>query len=930
MSGATVRAGRAGRAVRTISGLVTALGFTVGLPMVLTRLFGSPLAHLPGSITAAVAVLQRPVDDRWVITALTEVVWACWAVGVYALLAELLAELTGHRVRLPAPRPARVIAATLIGSIGLLLMSLVRPETGHAAIARPAAGEIHTPRHPAVVPTGRVVRVRPGNSLWTIAEQRLGASRRWSELWRLNHGRLQADGHRLRSPGLILPGWRLQLPAHARPPGHGPAHPTQPTRGQRTQANTPGSGREATTETPRPDAPGHACSPGDTPGSAHPPHDATAPGRRTSHENAANERHSAHRADPRSGGLPVALVAAIGAGVIAGWGCARGREGLVNSWRRIRPLPGGTPPGPETAGAGPDGLREAEQPGYIVVAERDGTPVGIDLRDTGGLGVVGPVADDVLRAVVFRQLVSARDQPVEFWTHHHLAVRLIPAAGAEEIPGMRIAATPADLARDLEVEVLRRARLAADTSETWGPDDHDHGKGANGSSAYGTDGRTDDTDRDLGRDSGNGLLSEEVPCLVVLTDREAAEAVTGPAYAGRRLGVTALATGPWPHGLDCQIDSDAHITDVTSGTASGGTHQIGEELRGARLRTLAAGDATHLAVLLPSPHAEDLPSEDQDAHESDNDHDTPVPRTVLAAPPQDSRPEATAQVEPDDAERDPAGTSTAPPATADPVTDAAAGADNEPAQEPAQPASADQPPQADPAGEQQRLVELRVLGPVTVMAAGRELVTGLRRDSRDLLAYLGLYPDGARTEQIYADLWPDTDPANSTEKLRAAVRTARSALRQATGATSAKFLLYVTGRYRLDQNLIGVDLRRFQAAATAATHGDDEAKRAWLEQAADLYAGEALCDMEQLFAEEVREAERRRVLTVLTRLADLTAATDPEPAIHHLERACDLDPYSTHLYDRLITIHQRLGRLDAADRTRRLRDARLTDLDSTN
>lgn len=49
-------------------------------------------------------------------------------------------------------------------------------------------------------------RVRPGDSLWAIAQDRLGAGERWPEIWRLNRGRVS-------DPGLIYPGQMLAIPS---------------------------------------------------------------------------------------------------------------------------------------------------------------------------------------------------------------------------------------------------------------------------------------------------------------------------------------------------------------------------------------------------------------------------------------------------------------------------------------------------------------------------------------------------------------------------------------------------------------------------------------------------------------------------------------------------------------------------------------------
>lgn len=79
------------------------------------------------------------------------------------------------------------------------------PVPAHLAAARvdqTAATELDEP--------GWIV-VKPGDSLWLLAERHLGDALRWREIFDLNVGQL-ATGGTLRDPNLIHPGWRLRLP----------------------------------------------------------------------------------------------------------------------------------------------------------------------------------------------------------------------------------------------------------------------------------------------------------------------------------------------------------------------------------------------------------------------------------------------------------------------------------------------------------------------------------------------------------------------------------------------------------------------------------------------------------------------------------------------------------------------------------------------
>lgn len=88
-----------------------------------------------------------------------------------------------------------------------------------AALAAPTAdvvgvrGPSQAP-HPAAPPSGESgwVVVKPGDSLWLLAERHLGDALRWEDIFELNAGPLPGGGT-LRDPNLVHPGWRLRLPS---------------------------------------------------------------------------------------------------------------------------------------------------------------------------------------------------------------------------------------------------------------------------------------------------------------------------------------------------------------------------------------------------------------------------------------------------------------------------------------------------------------------------------------------------------------------------------------------------------------------------------------------------------------------------------------------------------------------------------------------
>jgi nucleoid-associated protein YgaU len=58
---------------------------------------------------------------------------------------------------------------------------------------------------------------RPADSLWSIAQARLGDGNRWEEIADLNNSRTMTDGTIFHANAPIQPGWALLLPADATP-----------------------------------------------------------------------------------------------------------------------------------------------------------------------------------------------------------------------------------------------------------------------------------------------------------------------------------------------------------------------------------------------------------------------------------------------------------------------------------------------------------------------------------------------------------------------------------------------------------------------------------------------------------------------------------------------------------------------------------------
>ncbi|MFC7527549.1 BTAD domain-containing putative transcriptional regulator [Actinoplanes sp. GCM10030250] len=226
-------------------------------------------------------------------------------------------------------------------------------------------------------------------------------------------------------------------------------------------------------------------------------------------------------------------------------------------------------------------------------------------------------------------------------------------------------------------------------------------------------------------------------------------------------------------------------------------------------------------------------------------------------------------------------------------------------------------------------VRLRVLGPVLVETESGAVATGMRSGSYTVLASLAANPGGRSLDQLAADLHPDTNPGTAGKRIRTDISTTRRVLRAATGNGEAMFVVYdaATGRYRLDPELIAVDLwQMLTAIEVANTAEDDTQALASLREAAELYGGDFAHGADQTWITDYATTYRHQILSVFARIAELLETDHPGQAVTALERALEFDPVNEELYQRVMRIHGRAGRPDAVRRTLRRLEDRLADL----
>ena len=155
-------------------------------------------------------------------------------------------------------------------------------------------------------------------------------------------------------------------------------------------------------------------------------------------------------------------------------------------------------------------------------------------------------------------------------------------------------------------------------------------------------------------------------------------------------------------------------------------------------------------------------------------------------------------------------------------------------------------------------LELRLLGPVEVRAAGQAVYAGPPRQ-RCVLAALAVDAGRpVRIDTVIDRVWGQAPPDGAQHTIYVYMSRIRSLLRAAAGADAPASLARRTSSYVLDVPPDRIDVHRFRALVADAAAGPDQRRARKLREALELWQGTPLADLSGDWAARTREAWRRQ------------------------------------------------------------------------
>jgi DNA-binding SARP family transcriptional activator len=216
------------------------------------------------------------------------------------------------------------------------------------------------------------------------------------------------------------------------------------------------------------------------------------------------------------------------------------------------------------------------------------------------------------------------------------------------------------------------------------------------------------------------------------------------------------------------------------------------------------------------------------------------------------------------------------------------------------------------------LLEVRLLGRLSVSCGGRTIAHWPSRKGKFLLAYLALNRDRRLARDLLMEtFWPHSSPQAARNCLNVTLHGLRQVLR--TLADRGDIIFYESESYFLSPDLaLWVDVEEFKRAWAEGQKREREhatlAALAAYTRAARLYAGDLMeDDPYESWLDLEREHLREVFLVILDKMScHYSLDGDPEGAIRLCEQMLEKDRCQEAVHRRLMLCYARLGLRDRA------------------
>lgn len=220
------------------------------------------------------------------------------------------------------------------------------------------------------------------------------------------------------------------------------------------------------------------------------------------------------------------------------------------------------------------------------------------------------------------------------------------------------------------------------------------------------------------------------------------------------------------------------------------------------------------------------------------------------------------------------------------------------------------------AADSTQLVDVRVLGGITVLAHGAPVVMQ-PREQRLLAALAVMGPTPVRPDRLVEALFADDDPLTGQDKLQHSITDVRLVLKKAgVPVKRAGVVRYTSAGYSLDAALVRTDAHLFRELLRRSETADARERGTLLARAVAFYKGDLCGDQELEWVEGYRYAWRKEYLEALYELALHYEQIEKDPlgALRVARRLAAEEPLQDHYHQMVLELIAATGDLDALDR----------------